>query len=437
MNRLLFYVVGLICLGYVPGQILAQCEEGTCQVNLSDDMMRPRPLVQPVTFRDGAKVTEAKTSVGPDRCVDGSCQPGVGKAAIQFSDNGQPPSSKVPGVLASFIDSGPPEVQVEAKVLPTKPVTLSLGDADLPTETPTILVTETPPGLNSGCLPEAEERATCLGKNWFSQGVSARVRPQDSGEVRRAGGRLRLRDVEQRFNGRSMLSIGNLINKNNGDCQVESESPIRRGGYVSFDLGIDSPTNTATHIGSSATLGGLPEHLIDDALVTKFAIGRHLQRNWRVELEGGYRSLESLSNQPGSGVAAGQRFLLNGSRESTTILLNFFRDFPVAQHFTPYLKAGVGLSMNSVGADFRNDAGPVFTGFSTIDGTFPGNSSTSFAWNAGGGVAFPVSKHLTFDVEYSFIELGLGESGLNGAGDGISFGHGFNHEVTAGFRYDF
>lgn len=106
--------------------------------------------------------------------------------------------------------------------------------------------------------------------------------------------------------------------------------------------------------------------------------------------------------------------------------------------FQPYVGAGIGPSFNHVDS-------------SAIAGTFPGGiaaaqlgsaTTTSFAWNATGGIALRLSRNLGVDLGYRYVDLGSFETGSGTAqpsGAAIDAVHLKTrlHELYLGFRIAF
>jgi len=145
---------------------------------------------------------------------------------------------------------------------------------------------------------------------------------------------------------------------------------------------------------------------------------------WRLEGELAYRAndVKEFSDSTGS-------FPLDGDVSSTVLMLNAYYDFrTISPSVIPYIGAGIGAAF--VSADVT-DPDPVFGG-QVLD-----DDDTVFAYQLIAGVAFPVSKQLTIDLNYRYLgttdpafEI-VGASGIEAEAEIQS------HNIFVGLRYSF
>ena len=104
-------------------------------------------------------------------------------------------------------------------------------------------------------------------------------------------------------------------------------------------------------------------------------------------------------------------------------MLNGYFDIPTKTAVRPYVGAGLGM------ARIRGKVIWPMDGWTDLRG------KTTFAWQVGGGIGFNLTKNLTFDVGYRYVNNGnVAIKDFPGIPDKF---HARNHEVLAGLRYTF
>ncbi len=116
-----------------------------------------------------------------------------------------------------------------------------------------------------------------------------------------------------------------------------------------------------------------------------------------------------------------------------TLLANFYADLGHYGAFTPYVGVGLGASYVMVDdVHFINPAGP--------GGTWNSGSNWNFAWALMAGFGVDLASNVTLDVNYRYLDLGEGNSGILSIGGGthpIVYDDLRAHEVRVGVRYMF
>jgi opacity protein-like surface antigen len=106
--------------------------------------------------------------------------------------------------------------------------------------------------------------------------------------------------------------------------------------------------------------------------------------------------------QTGMNVYARQRL------DGQTLFANVYWDFRNSSPITPYLNVGIGAAFLKLKVDYWHDdvvpIGQLYTGGKR-------RSETNFAWNLGAGVGWQISKQLTLDAGYRYVDLGNISSG--------------------------
>jgi len=179
-----------------------------------------------------------------------------------------------------------------------------------------------------------------------------------------------------------------------------------------------------------------------DGGLTVLGVGYVLNEQLRLEGRLGFRRGEFNDKQAGMGERAGQDFILNGEIESTTLSVEGFYDIPTNSIFSPYLKAGVGISKNKYSARLGGSGVAGF--FDSLDGTTDGyyddyadQTSTEFLWNVGIGGSMPLSERSTLFAEYQYVSLGDANTKQDDFTDGFNIDGATAHEVLVGIRGSF
>ena len=130
--------------------------------------------------------------------------------------------------------------------------------------------------------------------------------------------------------------------------------------------------------------------------------------------------------------------------QTEAVFINGFYDFqPFSMSntaITPYLGGGVGISRNKMGTDVSSTNG-------IPDGiTNDGNTINQFAYKLSAGTLVSLTKQLSLDVNYQYVNLGAFKSGTEVLVSGVFDGHlqrGINggdiktQELMVGLQYTF
>lgn len=158
----------------------------------------------------------------------------------------------------------------------------------------------------------------------------------------------------------------------------------------------------------------------DDVFGGGLALGYNFAQRFnlplRTELEFSY-----FSEAEGSFSKRGHR--VKQDLDIGTLFANAYWDFKNQSAFTPYVGAGLGLA-------FIDSQGKV-------DGRSLGSKeSTNFAWNAGAGLGYAITKDLDVSLGYRFAWLGdaktKSKQGYRAKSEDV-----YMHQVSLGLRYTF
>jgi opacity protein-like surface antigen len=134
----------------------------------------------------------------------------------------------------------------------------------------------------------------------------------------------------------------------------------------------------------------------------------------------------------------------NASKSEWTFLLNGYVDLGTWHNVTPFVGAGVGFSYNTIHnfGDFStclNSSNCSAAGGS--DASFNTASKWNFAWALHAGLAYRVSKNLTVELAYRYLDLGNATTGTGVNFDQsqtfppFEFRHLTSHDVKLGLRF--
>ena len=145
------------------------------------------------------------------------------------------------------------------------------------------------------------------------------------------------------------------------------------------------------------------------------AVGYAFDKNWRSELELGFRRNDIDKLTGGAGNA--------GNVDASSLMGNLLYDFDTGSKWTPYLGVGLGAVRYKA-----NGLQPV--GTTTLN-----DSDTKFAAQGILGVAYDVSQSTQLFVDYHYLQS-RDPSVANSAGTGLATEYK-SHTVMVGFRYSF
>ena len=213
------------------------------------------------------------------------------------------------------------------------------------------------------------------------------------------------------------------------------------GWYGAVDAGFHTMEDGIN--AESQTTGNNFDFEVNDGWAAFARLGYRFNPNWRVELEGGYRSGDVGKVRAVSGnngvcnvtPATGGCFSPDGDIESTTLMANVIYDFGW-EYWGVRPFVGLGAGVNHVNTDvvgrLRNNRA---VGFVADD------SSTKFAAQAIAGLAWAISDRANIDLTYRYL---TGDAEFNTFTSVPAYNQGVlegdydnSHTVTLGLRYAF
>ena len=216
------------------------------------------------------------------------------------------------------------------------------------------------------------------------------------------------------------------------------------GFYITAKGGASKTFNTGT--ASFNTFNGTLITLQNEDLGTGsafgFSVGKYLTDNFRLELEAIKRTGYEFDVRD----IASPTITDKAKIETHALFINGFYDFqPFTMSntaITPYLGGGVGISRNKMGTDAIHTNG-------LPDGrTFDGNTINQFAYKLSAGTLVSLTKQLSLDVNYQYVNLGAFKGGTERSVNGVrtpalDLQRGFNggdiktQELMVGLQYTF
>lgn len=178
-----------------------------------------------------------------------------------------------------------------------------------------------------------------------------------------------------------------------------------------------------------------------DGKIAGIGMGYVFNEQIRIEGRLGFHRGEFRDTKFGTGERDGEEYILDGDIEATTLTIDGFYDIPTNSIFTPYLKAGLGISRNNYSARLGGAGVAEFDPFDgTVDGyydNYTDQTSTNFSWNVGFGGSVLLSEKFTLFAEYQYLSLGDAETEQDDFTDGFRIDNAAVHEVFLGIRTSF
>jgi len=131
-----------------------------------------------------------------------------------------------------------------------------------------------------------------------------------------------------------------------------------------------------------------------------------------------------------------------GSKSEWTFLFNAYADLGTWSGFTPFVGAGVGTSRNTISS--FGDTSVHTIGGTQSDAYANAMSKWSFAWALYAGVGYKVTKNVTIELAYRYLDLGsassgdlIGYDGTNNIYNPTEFRHLTSQDLKLGLRFNF
>ena len=214
------------------------------------------------------------------------------------------------------------------------------------------------------------------------------------------------------------------------------------GFYITPKGGISKSMDTGVILGDT---GGGQFDIKDNDLGTGYvfglSVGKYITNNFRVELEasqrGGLEYDTEYASEPNLGTTT------KADIKTQSIFINGFYDFEsfaiINSSVTPYIGGGIGISRNKMGVvtevTLENEV-------AYLDG----NKVSQFSYKLAAGTLINLTKKLSLDINYQYVDLGSFKSGLDYVASGgatgtlteaLNDGEIKTQELMVGLQYKF
>ena len=140
-------------------------------------------------------------------------------------------------------------------------------------------------------------------------------------------------------------------------------------------------------------------------------------------------ALRSNSSHDWDGWGGGNHWDTRHTTNISTLFFNAYFDIDTKTPLTPYIGGGLGTSFTYTGMKGEVD------GVTVLDRN---RHDTTFAWNAGGGLAYAFTENVAADVGYRFIGTGCRETKFTAGGERVKIASvPYINEFYAGLRLTF
>ncbi len=218
---------------------------------------------------------------------------------------------------------------------------------------------------------------------------------------------------------------------------------LAEGFYATAQIGTSQQAEDSAPYGNNIAVDTDFPAAFDAGDGTAGGVGLGYQFNEQLRVEGriGYHKSDFDDRKVGAGSRAGEEYILNGDIKSTTLTVEGFYDFPNTSRFTPYVKAGLGVSDNKYSARLGGAGVAAFDPFDGVaDGyydNYKDGDSTEFTWNVGVGASYALAKQTSIYGEYQYASFGDVSTGQDSFTDGFKIDDAASHEVAVGVRVNF
>ncbi|OXE36257.1 MAG: hypothetical protein CGW95_08865, partial [Phenylobacterium zucineum] len=242
-------------------------------------------------------------------------------------------------------------------------------------------------------------------------------------------------------------------------CVASGASAADTGWYGAVDLGYHWPDSFALKSSNNASTG--QPYAWDLSQKEDWAgfarLGYRVSNNWRVELEGGYRTGDVNSFRGGAGqaivgvcapgvirtAASPTCGAPSGSVQVWSLMGNVIYDFAPDAVINPFLGAGLGASqikVDGLQGQFSNVTGTISAANPAYQNLSISKSDTTIAYQLIAGAAWKATDLLNVDLTYRY--LGGADSSFKSTGSaalqpGVFKGPYRDASVTVGLRYSF
>jgi opacity protein-like surface antigen len=220
------------------------------------------------------------------------------------------------------------------------------------------------------------------------------------------------------------------------------EEYVASGWYLRGDIGMTNQYFKGLHQrlydqpGTSVEAVGMGW---DSSMLFGLGVGYQFNDWIRFDVTGEYRGKANFHGSDNVRFTGGQGVdNYSGSKSEWVAMANAYVDLGTWYGFTPYVGAGVGAANIKI-SGFRDD------GFNNLgtSATYAADADKwNFAWALHAGVTYRVTRSMSIDFGYRYIDLGNATTGATRAFDGsfvnggpFTFNHIYSHDLKLGIRW--
>jgi opacity protein-like surface antigen len=222
------------------------------------------------------------------------------------------------------------------------------------------------------------------------------------------------------------------------------------GWYLRGDIGMTNQQFKNMHqrtYDAPGTLSVTPEGMgWDSSMLADLGIGYKFNDWFRMDVTGQYRGRANFHGSDmtrfstgGGGIGQGADNY-SGSKSEWVFMANAYVDLGTWWCITPYVGAGLGTANVKI-SSFRDD-GLINTNGNppqAVGTTYAQDASKwNFAWALHAGLTYQVTRSMSIDFGYSYMDLGNATTGATNSFDGVTVVNGgpftFNHITSHDFK---
>lgn len=181
----------------------------------------------------------------------------------------------------------------------------------------------------------------------------------------------------------------------------------------------------------------------DSSMFWGIGVGYKFNDWFRADVTGEYRGKANFHGSDNVRFTGGQGVdNYSGSKSEWVFMANGYVDLGTWWCITPYIGAGVGMANVKI-SGFRDD------GFTFIGGVLSNSTAYAddankwnFAWSLQAGLTYQVTRAMSIDLGYRYLDLGNATTGPTRAFDGsftnggpFTFNHITSHDLKLGVRW--
>lgn len=204
------------------------------------------------------------------------------------------------------------------------------------------------------------------------------------------------------------------------------------GWYGRVYAGFVKPDFDLSYLQSSAAIGPLSwekKGSGDDSWVVGLAAGYRFNDLLRFDVSYDYHGANDFNKRDSSPLPSSQREY-DGKISSHVLMVNGFVDFGTFKGMTPYIGIGIGAASNHITDASINSGGYQYK--------LGSHNEWNLAWALHTGIGLQLTEKATFELGYSYMDLGDAKSGTSTDGAGhFEVKDLRSHNIKVGLRYAF